>query len=54
MVCLPDSQMQVKPGLEARAREIWATASRAHFNLDFRFNSQPLAACVYRPSERRR
>ena len=42
MVCLPDSQMQVKPGLETRAREVWATASRVHFNLDFRFNSQPL------------
>ena len=43
LVCLPDSQLQVKTGLEARAREVWATASRIHFNLDFRFNSQPLA-----------
>ena len=42
MVCLPDFQLQVKPGLEARANEVWATASRIHFNLDFRFNSQPL------------
>ncbi len=42
MVCLPDSQLQVKPGLEQRAGEVWATASRIHFNLDFRFNSQPL------------
>ena len=42
MVCLPDSQLEVKPGLETRAAEVWATASRIHFNLDFRFNSQPL------------
>ena len=44
MVCLPDSQMLVKPGMEDRAAEAWATASRAHLNRDFRFNSQPLAA----------
>ena len=44
MVCLPDSQMLVKPGMEVRAAEAWATASRAHLNRDFRFNSQPLSA----------
>ena len=43
MVCLPDSQLQVRPGMEAKAAEVWATASRGHQNLDFRFNSQPLA-----------
>ena len=42
MICLPDFQLEVKPGLEPRATEVWATASRIHFNLDFRFNSQPL------------
>ena len=35
MVCLPDSQMLVKPGMEDRAAEAWATASRAHLNRDF-------------------
>ena len=30
--------------MENRADEVWATASRAHLTLDFRFNSQPLAA----------
>ena len=25
---------------------VWATASRAHLNLDFRFNSQPLAVTI--------
>ena len=44
MVCLPDTQMIVKPGMEDRASVAWATASRAHINRDFRFNSQPLTA----------
>ncbi len=43
-VCEPDSQLRVKPGMESRAAELWETASRAHLNRDFRFNSQPLAA----------
>ena len=44
MVCVPDSQLQVKQGREDRAAMVWATASRAHLNRDFRFNSQPLTA----------
>ena len=44
IICQPDSQMQVRQGMENKAAEVWATASRAHLNLDFRFNSQPLAA----------
>ena len=44
MVCLPDSQLLVGSGMEGKAAEIWATAGRAHLNLDFRFNSQPLAS----------
>lgn len=43
IVCQPDSQLLVKPGMEKRASEAWATASRTHVNRDFRFNSQPLA-----------
>ena len=43
LVCEPDSQLRVKRGMEARAAELWATASRAHINRDFRLNSQPLA-----------
>ena len=42
MVCLADSQMLAKPGMEDRASVAWATASRSHINRDFRFNSQPL------------
>ena len=30
--------------MEAKAATVWASASRAHVNRDFRFNSQPLAA----------
>ena len=45
LVVEPDFQLQVRPGMEARAMEAWGTASHLHFNLDFRLNSQPLAAC---------
>ncbi len=44
MVCVPDSQLLVRQGLEDKAVSIWATASRAHLNLDFGFGSQPLVA----------
>ena len=44
LVVTPDSQLQVRQGLEKKAADVWATASRAHLNLDFRFNSQPLSA----------
>ena len=47
MVVVPDSAGEVRPGCEGRATEAWQrTASRLHFNRDFRINSQPLAACV--------
>ncbi len=42
MVCASDSQLQVRQGMEDKATVIWATSSRSHLNLDFRFNSQPL------------
>ena len=43
IICEPDSQLQVRQGMESKAAEVWATASRVHVNRDFRFNSQPLA-----------
>ena len=43
MVCAPDWSLRVRPGAEARAAEIWATASRCHLNRDFTFGSQALA-----------
>ena len=44
LVCEPDSQLRVISGMEGRAHELWATASRVHISRGFRFNSQPLAA----------
>ena len=44
LVCQPDSELIVRRGMEARAHEAWETASHAHVNRDFRFNSQPLTA----------
>ncbi len=44
IVCVPDSQLEVRPGMEAKAAIVWKTASHAHLNRDFRFNSQPLTA----------
>ena len=44
MACQPDSQLRVRSGMEEKAAIAWATASRAHVNRDFRFNSQPLTA----------
>ena len=43
MVCIADSQLQVRPGMEEKAATVWATASRAHLNRDFTFGSQALA-----------
>ena len=46
MACRPDSQLQVRSGMEEKAAVAWATASRGHVNRDFRFNSQPLTAAL--------
>ena len=42
LIVEPDSEGRVKQGRGERADEIWGTRSHAHFNADFRFNSQPL------------
>ncbi len=42
MVCLPDSQLLARVGMEDKAADVWATAGRAHLNLDFTFGSQAL------------
>ena len=46
LICLPDSQLHARNGMESKAAKVWATASRAHINRDFRFNSQPLTAAI--------
>ena len=43
IVCTPDHQLEVKQGMEAKASERWARASRSHISNDFSFISQPLA-----------
>ena len=43
MVCDPDSQLQVRQGMEEDTAVVWDTASRAHLNRDFTFGSQALA-----------
>ncbi len=45
-VVQPDTQGRVRPGMRQAANTVWATRSTLHFNLDFRLNSQSLAACV--------
>ena len=42
IVCEPDSQLQVRQGMESKAAEVWSTASRAHLNIEFTFGSQPI------------
>lgn len=46
LVVEPDSEGEVRPGCEDRAREAWLTATELHFTLDFQLNSQSLAACL--------
>ncbi len=46
LVVEPDSEGRVRPGQEHNAPGAWETATRLHFNRDFRLNSQSLAACL--------
>lgn len=46
LVVAPDSQGRIHKGKHEKALEVWRTATRLHFNLDFRLNSQSLAACL--------
>ena len=44
LICQPDCQLRVRPGMEEKANEIWHRfAGRCHFNLNFTLGSQPLA-----------
>ena len=46
MVVEPDTQGRIRQGHDDKALRVWKTATRLHFNLDFRLNSQSLAACL--------
>ena len=46
LIVQPDSQGRIRSGLSEEAVDLWDNyATRLHMNLDFRLNSQPLAAC---------
>ncbi len=46
LVVEPDSEGRVRSGRDEVAGDVWETATRLHFNRDFRLNSQSLAACL--------
>ena len=54
IVCLPDSQLIVRPGMEVKAATAWATASRSHLNRDFTFRFTGTCNCVHREGFSRR
>ena len=43
IVCAPDSQLQVRLGMEVKAATVWTIAGRSHLNREFTFGSQALA-----------
>lgn len=43
---MPDTQGRVDGDQHDLALQVWNTATRLHCSLDFRINSQPLAACL--------
>ena len=44
----PDREARVRRGRAEKAAEIWESATRLHFSLNFRVNSQSLASCLTR------
>jgi len=46
LIVEPDQQGRIRPGMQSKAKKIWKSASRLHFNQEFQLNSQSLAACL--------
>ncbi len=46
ILCHPDSQFIVRPGMELNASNRWESVSRSHVSRGFRFTSQPLAVAM--------
>ena len=46
LIVEPDREGRVRPNRDSKALDVWNTATRLHFNRDFRLNSQSLAACI--------
>ena len=44
----PDREARVRRGRAEKAAELWESATRLHFSLNFRVNSQSLASCLTR------
>ena len=42
----PNAEGRVRPKSDKKAGRVWESATRLHFNRDFRLNSQSLAACL--------
>ncbi len=43
IICQPDSQLRVKPGMETQAARIWKSAGHCHLTQDFGLGSQSLS-----------
>ena len=43
LICQPDSQLLVKPGMETQAARIWKSAGHCHLTQDHTLTSQPLS-----------
>ena len=43
MICEPDCQLLVKPGMETQAPTVWRSAGHCHLTQDFGLASQPLS-----------
>ncbi len=48
LLVAPDREGRARPGRDRHAIDVWGTATRLHFTLDFQINSQSLAACLTR------
>ncbi len=46
LVVTPDSEGEVRRGMDEKAATVWATATRAHYNRDLQFNSQSLIVAM--------
>ena len=46
LVIEPDAEGEIKSGQQTNAGRVWATATRAHYNRDLRFNAQSLIAAM--------
>ena len=46
MICKSDSQLTARTGMDDKATEVWATASIAHHNVEFRYNAQSLGVAI--------